>query len=106
MLETLLFKLTKPIFLILFPKIDPKKYNTLKKNFSAFYLMISLELKIMIFFYLVFIYLVTFFNLIFFKKKPLKNTINFLINSKVYILTSGINLLKSHSIILQYSYED
>jgi uncharacterized membrane protein (DUF485 family) len=106
MLEPLLFKLTKPIFLILFPKIDEKKYDTLKKNFSDFYLMISFKLKIMIFFYLLFIYLVSFFNLIFLKKKPLKNTINFLINSKVYILASGINLLKSHSIILQYSYED
>lgn len=68
MLETLLFKLTKPIFLILFPKIDQKKYDTLKKNFCDFYLMISLKLKIMIFFYLLFIYLVSFFSLIFLKK--------------------------------------
>lgn len=105
-LNKLLFYLTKPIFLELFPKIQKQKYNKLKYNFISFYSSIPIELRIRIVIFVLFIHVLTFFLKTIFIKNTYNIVIKLLLKSKIYILISGINLLKNHSIILQYSYEN
>ena len=105
-LNKFLFYLTKPIFLELFPRIQKQKYDKLKFNFINFYNSIPIQLRIRIIIFVLFIHLLTFFLKIIFFKNTYKIIIKFLLRSKIYILISGINLLKNHSIILQYSYEN
>lgn len=106
LLNKILFYLTKPIFLELFPKTQKNKYYKLKYNFVNFYNAIPIQFRIKIVLFIIFIHTLAFFLKVFFLKDTIKTIITFFLKSKIYILISGINLLKNHSIILQYSNEN